>query len=171
MPSVVLRKAQQSDLPMLDRLFQLYLHDFDTYLKIGVGDDGRYALDFSMEDELDKPGFWNMLAYADGKLAGFAMWNDQTVFKKSGRYVLEFFVVRGLRAQGVGRQMAYQMFDTYRGYWEVVQIAPNKPATAFWKHILDDYLDTGQYEETETFEGEDKHFIWQMFDSSATSRV
>lgn len=162
--NVELKRATRRDHNIVDNLFQLYMHDFDTYLREGVGLDGRYSLDFDLKTELKRDGFWTYLAYADEQLAGFAMWSDQTVFSSPGRYVLEFFVVRGLRRQGVGKAMAHRMFDLYEGYWEVVQIAPNTEAITFWKRTIEAYIGT-EYEETETHE-RGKHYIWQMFDNS-----
>lgn len=162
--NIRLSQASKRDHKTVDRLFQLYLHDFDSYLKQGVQPDGRYALDFDLKAELNKPGFWTHLAFADDNLVGFTMIRDYTVFQQPGRYVLEFFVVRGWRRQGIGKQMAHRLFDLYSGYWEVVQIAPNKPAIAFWKKSIEAYVGSN-YQETETHE-DNKHYIWQMFDSS-----
>ncbi len=161
---LIFQRATISDFRTVDNLFQLYLHDFDTHLKKGVNENGRYVLDFDIKTELRRKDSWTYLGYVDHQLVGFAMWNDQTVFLSPGRYVLEFFVVRGWRGQGIGKAMAHRMFDTYAGYWEVVQIKQNKPAIAFWRRVIEAYIGDG-FEETETHE-RDKHYQWQMFNSN-----
>ena len=51
----------------------------------------------------------------------------------------EFFVLRKFRGQGVGERIARQLFDRFRGRWEVMQLVRNAPAVAFWRRVIDRY--------------------------------
>tara|TARA_Y100000588_G_C13870265_1_gene760018 strand:- start:192 stop:503 length:312 start_codon:yes stop_codon:yes gene_type:complete len=58
----------------------------------------------------------------------------------------EFFILRHFRRKGVARAVARELFDRFRGRWEVEQLPLNAPAQAFWQQVVDEYTG-GQYEE------------------------
>jgi predicted acetyltransferase len=47
------------------------------------------------------------------------------------------------RQRGVGRKIAFQLFDRFHGVWKIAQ---NTPAQAFWRKIISEYTN-GNYEE------------------------
>lgn len=62
----------------------------------------------------------------DGRLAGFALLRRGTCFPErdvlsddSGMMITEFFVMRKYRRQGIGKQVARELFECYPGRWEV----------------------------------------------------
>jgi predicted acetyltransferase len=73
-------------------------------------------------------------------------------------------VLRCFRRKGVGRAMAFQVFETYRGFWQIGAIEPNLPAQNFWRVTVSAYT-AGRYQESITDE-HDEVIIWQTFDSS-----
>ncbi len=165
MPDIQLQPAMHSEQPILNALMQLYLHDFSSFDGAKVDERGlfHYGSDLS---EYWTPGHWPYLARVDGQLAGFALVDDRIEHRRGpGRMVVEFFVLRSHRRQGIGRTMARAMFDAYRGYWEVAEIKANTPAQAFWRRVIDEYT-AGRYREFETVEGE-RRIVWQVFDSAA----
>jgi predicted acetyltransferase len=58
----------------------------------------------------------------------------------------EFFVMKKYRQRGVGRKIAYQLFDRFHGVWKIAQIEENMPAQAFWRKVISEYTN-GNYEE------------------------
>ncbi|MGF1504285.1 MAG: GNAT family N-acetyltransferase [Anaerolineae bacterium] len=150
---------------MLDRLMQLYLHDFDEYLSEGVDESGRFALDFELRRYVMEPGFWAYLCWVDDRLGGFSLISERVEHRTGpGRFVDEFFVLRTYRHQGVGRRLAHLTFDTFAGYWEVVALEPNQPAVAFWQTVIADYTQ-GAYE-TFTIVEDGMGLVWYTFDSA-----
>ncbi len=168
MPDVTLIPLRRDDLPTLENLLQLYLYDFSPYLcddpDEQIGEDGRYNPGFNTARYAGRHGYWGYLARVDGRLAGFSLVSDRVRYRPIGRHVDEFFVLRCYRRRGVGRAMAFQTFDTYRGYWEITEIAPNLPAIAFWQTVIDSYTG-GRFRDFTEVWGEQVHPI-QTFDSS-----
>lgn len=129
-----------SDAPVFDNLLQLYIHDFSEFMDLEVGADGRFA-------GMDVTRFWReplrhpFLIRVDGHLAGFLIVDAQSrLWPGEPAYdVAEFFVLRKYRRLKVGTRAAAQMFDRFRGRWEVRQRARNTAATAFWRRAVGDY--------------------------------
>lgn len=150
MKNAQLTLARPDQLDTLNNLLQLYLYDFSEFLgagRMGLDETGRFDPGEPLDCYFNQPNHWAYLARVDGRLGGFVLVNDQVELRQGpGRNIDEFFVLRVYRRQGVGRALAFQAFDTYRGYWEVAQIHPNKPAQAFWRKVIGEYT-TGRYAE------------------------
>jgi predicted acetyltransferase len=66
--------------------------------------------------------------------------------------ISEFFVMRKYRGQGVGDEMARQVFDMFPGRWEL-QVTPNNTrALHFWRRVVNEYT-RGRYREVYLTEG------------------
>jgi predicted acetyltransferase len=166
MTKIELLLAQPDQLPTLRNLWQLYVHDFTEFIDEEVDESGLYANDFDFRRYLERPGFWAYVPRVAGSIAGFVLLSDRLMDRsKKGRVIDEFFVLRRYRRRGVGRSLAFQAFDTYRGLWEIGELGPNTPAQAFWRKVIEEY--TGSRFEESTYE-EDEHMqiILQTFDSS-----
>jgi predicted acetyltransferase len=156
--------------PILDRLLQLYCHDFDEYLHEGIGSDGLFDTGITVEKFFvplwkDRWKHWAYFARLDTKLAGFSLLSDRVEYGEKGRYIEEFFLLRSYRGQGLGKELAFRTFDLYRGYWEIVAIGPNLPAQGFWRAVVEEYS-LGRRREFTIEEGAmTLHF--QTFDSSS----
>jgi predicted acetyltransferase len=144
---IVLLPAAITDQPALINLMQLYRYDFSEVDGGDVNDQGcfdGYALDMYWAGA----GCYPFLIDVDGRLAGFALVNQQSRLHASydGHAVAEFFVMRKYRRQGVGRSIASQMFDHFPGRWEIASIATNVLAHTFWRSTVDRYT-SGHYDE------------------------
>jgi predicted acetyltransferase len=171
MSNVQLIPAKRSEIGVLRHLMQLYLYDFSEYLcddeDEAIGEDGLYDPGFDLQRYWEKPGFWAYLARVEGRLAGFVLVSSRVRHRpKPGRYIDEFFVLRCYRRQGVGRALAFQTFDSFRGYWEITQIGANTSAQAFWRKVIAEYTQ-GRYEEFTTPAPSGPPDVWQVFDSGA----
>ncbi len=87
------------------------------------------------------------LIYADDTPAGFVIVNSGPHFiaPDVDFDVQDFFVLAKFRRRGVGEAAARAIFDRFRGWWEVVQLARNAPAIAFWNGVVGAYTG-GDYE-------------------------
>lgn len=139
------------DLPaasVLARLMQLYAHDFSEFMDVGMNDQGVFATP-DVEQYIGVPGRHPFLVTAFGNLAGFVIVDEKSRFgsQPSPLDVAEFFVLRARRGAGVGRMVAWAIFDRFRGKWEVRQTTANVAATAFWRRVIGQYT-SGAFEET-----------------------
>lgn len=95
----------------------------------------------------------------DGKFAGFVLVNDYCYVQKASgsKSVAEFFVMRKYRRKGVGKSIAFQVFDKFPSKWEVIQHGENIPAQLFWEKVVGEYTG-GRYKKeiarTESWDGQ-----------------
>jgi predicted acetyltransferase len=135
--------ATESELPVVARLLQLYLHDFSELAGPdsphgAVGDDGLFRYDSKFFDihalHPDRP-IW--LARVDKTLAGFVFVHGWSASGEPvDRSIAEFFVMRKYRRGGIGRHLAEMTFRRHPGVWEVPVAIYNKPAQAFWRRVM-----------------------------------
>ena len=164
-PKVQLIPATISHSNALHSLAQFYQYDFTEYLPGDVNDQGQYPY-MDVRRYLTEKDHRAYLARVNGRLGGFVLVKDRPEQRdRPGRYLAEFFVMRPYRRQGIGRLLAFQTFDTYRGYWELAVVGPNIPAQIFWRKVVDEYTQ-GHFEEFTTLDSEEGiTIIWQAFDS------
>ena len=134
--------------PILERLMQLYDHDFSEFERSDVNDNGLY-IDEYLDLYWQEAGRYPFLVRVDGKLAGFVLVRKLPGEASHGEDVhsiAEFFVMRKYRGAGVGRAVAWQVFDRFPGEWRVEEMAVNLPAQAFWRKVIGEYS-AGSYVE------------------------
>lgn len=114
---------------LLANLLELYIHDFSEFVDIYVGEDGRFGYAHLPEYWSD-PGRKAFLVRFGGKWAGFAL-----LLKVENNVwdMAEFFVMRRYRRQGVGTEIAEQVWRGCPGLWQIRVRAENAGARKFWK--------------------------------------
>lgn len=147
MVRITVRSATRSDKSLLRRLMELYLYDFSEFTEEDVNEHGLYGYEY-----LDH--YWTQterhpfLIYVDDQTAGFAL--VRTLRLETGEVihsVAEFFIMRKYRGQGVGREVAYRLFDRFPGRWRVGQRRANRGAQIFWRKVIGEYTG-GEFEES-----------------------
>jgi predicted acetyltransferase len=140
--SVTASEAPAAQRPLLDRLMQLYLHDFSEFAPIvsphgEVDAEGRFAYPW-LESYWQDSGGIPLLIRADDHLAGFALLNQWSALELPLDHgVAEFFVLRKYRRARVGTRAALFIFRRYPGRWEVPVAWYNPPALAFWRGVAE----------------------------------
>jgi predicted acetyltransferase len=145
--NVSVRPAGIDERPALENLLQFYIYDFSEIVGGDVGNDGRYkerSLAPYWEDAWRHP----FLIRADEKLAGFALIHQRSRITGDASTwdLAEFFVMRRYRRHGIGSLVAMRLFEMHRGNWEIRQRNENGIATAFWRHVVDEFTG-GKFEE------------------------
>lgn len=143
--NVKLVRAARSDESTLKNLLHLYVHDFSEFLGMKPSDEGLFSYPAL-------PLYWTEAGRAayfvrsEGSLVGFALVSkgsmvsgDPAVFD-----LAEFFVVRGVRRQGIGRAAAHELFHSLPGKWEVRVAEFNIAAQHFWRNAIEKYAE-GRY--------------------------
>ncbi len=145
---VQITEASVEQKPILDQLMQLYMHDFSEYTDEDVDQNGIFTYHF-FDEYWNESGRYPFLVHCDGKLAGFVLVNAHTFVLEqgAGKSIAEFFVMRKYRRKGVGRQVAFYIFDRFPGRWEIRQNAPNVAGQQFWRTIIAEYTQ-GKFSET-----------------------
>lgn len=73
------------------------------------------------------------------KLLGFVMVNEYVQLCDNGHSIAEFLVIPKYRRKGIGKKIAFQVFDKYLGNWEVKPSYNSQKAYLFWKKTIGDY--------------------------------
>ena len=138
--AVELEEAHEAEVPVLDRLLQLYLYDFSEIEGLPVDAAGRYSQVSPMSTWM-KPGHRAFLVRVDRELAGVVLVKPATDDAPGApsRILDEFFIMRKFRRRRIGRAVARRVFDLLPGRWCLNQTPHNYPAQAFWRSVLAEY--------------------------------
>lgn len=149
--------AENGDKLILRNLMQLYLHEFSAYDQADVNRSGLYEYKH-LDRYWIEPNRRPFIIRVKGQLAGFVLISKYAdpIYSEQRWSVAEFFVLKKYRRKKVGTQVAVQIFDMFRGKWQVAQIENNLPAQSFWRVVIGEYT-RGAYEEIvvkkESFQG------------------
>ncbi len=75
----------------------------------------------------------------------------------------DFFILGKFQGQGIGRQVAHQLWNMYLGLWQVAVIPENKPAIEFWKKTIEDYTADNYQVENKTVDCNVEQFVRLIF--------
>ena len=122
---------------ILANLLELYAHDFSEFYPIDLGPDGRFGYG-------NLPLYWSntnwhpFLVRLDGMLAGFVLVKQGSEVSGDGAIydMVEFFVVRGYRRQGIGSDVAADIWRRFPGRWEIRVMEANRGALPFWERSI-----------------------------------
>jgi predicted acetyltransferase len=133
---------------VLANLAQLYQYDFSEFEQGGVLNKAGLFPYVNLEPYWTEPDRHVFLAQVGGHWAGFVLLSKHSYLEPDSdtTEISEFFVMRKYRGQGVGDEMARQVFDMFPGRWEL-QVTPNNThALHFWRRVVNDYTG-GRYRE------------------------
>jgi predicted acetyltransferase len=154
---IVIRKAELKDKEILKNLMQFYFYDFSEFIDAHPQNNGLFGDYPYLDNYWEEEDRYPYLVELEGKLAGFSLVRVEKTPEKSHYSIAEFFILKKYRRTGLGKTVAFKMFDLHKGNWEVSQIEKNKPAQAFWRKIIHEYC-VGQF-----FEREEEGTVIQEF--------
>jgi predicted acetyltransferase len=129
--AVTLTRIGAGELPVVERLWQLYSHDMSQFRGTYPDEAGlfRWGRLPSYLDTADRCGY---LVRRDGSPAGFAFVRGL----QSGPLVMgDFFVVRAARRTGVGGTAAHWVLTHHPGEWQIPFQEENPGAARFWREV------------------------------------
>lgn len=137
--NVELKPVLSEEKNILDNLLEKYNYEFSQYDGIPFGPDGLFRywpLDAYWTEEHRAAYF----ILADGALAGFVLINSHPEADCPLDWaVAEFFVAYPYRRKGVGSAAMAQVFQRYKGRWQIKFHTKNLPSVAFWNGIARRY--------------------------------
>lgn len=133
--NVQLKRVRPEEKDILNNLMEKYLYEFSQYDLIAFDENGLFDdpyLDFYFTDPARHPFF----IYADGRLAGLALINKHAECPAPLDWaVAEFFVAYPYRRQGVGAAAMKELFQNFKGVWQIKYHPKNAGSEIFWKRI------------------------------------
>ena len=142
-----LLEAKEKDKNVIYNLMQLYTYELSFFednttnfelLENGLFKMNKY-IDLYWKEEERHP----YILKCDGKIAGFVL---ERFNEEGNNEIAEFFVLNKYREYGVGTFMANEMFNKYKGKWEIRTLLKNKRAQDFWRRVIKN-ASNGIYEE------------------------
>lgn len=138
-------------------LYPLYLHDLSEFDAAAPNEHGvlEPAPVRTLQEQMQGHKGWletpnslfPFLIRADGIPAGFDLIATHPHIPKHIDYLVhEFFLLHAFRGKGVGEQAAAQVFDRFRGKWEIYAMPNNPRAQGFWRKAIVGYTGS-QYQE------------------------
>jgi predicted acetyltransferase len=139
--AVALEVATPATAPLLSNLLELYMHDLSEVFPIEVGADGRFGYDRLPFYFSEREKRFPFLIRSGEQPAGFALVTRGSPVTDDPEHldVAEFFVLRGHRRTGIGRQAAFLLWNRLRGQWVVRVSEANRAGLPFWRAAVQQY--------------------------------
>ena len=129
-------KKEEKD--KLYKLLQYALYDGSNYIDNELNNECTFTYDWFENYFTDK----DRSAYfikSDGKYIGMVMVNENLKFNTKGKCISEFLIMPKYRRNHIGKRVAYDIFEKFKGDWEVQPMENNPIAYSFWKSIISEY--------------------------------
>jgi len=140
-------EVKENEKQIILNLMQLYTYELsffeDETTNFQLLDTGLYAISKYIELYWQEENRHPYLLKYNGKLAGFVL---ERFNEENFNEIAEFFVINKYRKMGAGTFMAKEMFNRYKGRWEIRTLLKNKKAQEFWKKVVKE-VSNGKYEE------------------------
>jgi len=142
--AIAIRKATAEDVPVLLALIRGLAAYENAEDKVQADEATLRSEGFG-----ERPAFEAILAFADGRPAGFALYfhNFSTWVGRRGLYVEDLYVEEWARGQGLGERLLAELAATAvaRGCRRLdLSVLHHNPARAFYEHVglrhLDEWL-------------------------------
>ena len=132
---------------VIQNLMQFYIYDFSEYLKYDVEENGFFSPYPNLDEywEKDTNKFPYLIKESD-KYVGFVLVKIMNSNARNYFSIAEFFILKKYRLKGIGKAVAFGIFNLHKGGWEVFQKESNKPAQIFWNKVISSYT-KGQFKE------------------------
>ncbi len=160
---IELVEVKESEKSVLRQMIELYEYDMSLYTGQELNDFGYFGysyLDHYWTEENRFPYFIR----CNDVLCGFVLVNDYCyqLKNKDAKAIAEFFIMKKYRRSGIGRNIAFQIFDRFPGPWEVIQIPGNDISYDFWEDVIRQYT-SGEYKKSiiDTTQGKRQVIIFQ----------
>jgi predicted acetyltransferase len=162
--NVEILPAQIADKSIVRQMMELFRYDLSESEGTDLNEHGYFGYPYLNHywTESDRHPF---LVRVDDNLTGFVLVNQYTYLPGNQYSIAEFFILRKYRKRGIGRQVAFHIFNLFQGRWETYQSDANIVGQQFWRSIIGEYTQ-GNYAET-IVEGQERRGIVQCFDNTA----
>lgn len=153
----MLEQIEKSNQNFFEVLAQDYEEEFSSITGKQKNQNGKYQID--VDWMYPNIGY----LWKEGQtFAGFCILNHVDEYLDVG----EFYVDPSYRRLGIGTKMAFELFSTHRGCWQVRQLLKATLAQNFWRKVIFSYTN-GHYEEVRIDDPKWGEVICQRFSSSS----
>lgn len=130
-------KAEEKGL--LWNINQKYLYEMTNFYPDEMDENGVLHYGYFDEYFIDKKRK-AFFIYNDDKMVGFFMIHPYSVINGNPDYTMaEFTIFPSYRKNHFATEVVSEIFDSYRGEWEIKFNEKNKPAKALWTKVSAPY--------------------------------
>ena len=145
-----LQEVKEQDKEVIYNLMQLYTYELsffeDETTDFKLLDSGLYVMSKYVEMYWTSDKRHPYILKCDNELAGFVL----ARYNEDGKNeIAEFFVLNKYRRSGAGKFMANEMFELYKGPWEVRTLLKNERAQNFWRNVIREFSNNNFEEKLE----------------------
>lgn len=141
--------------PIFDVFEQDYESEFSAITKKEPDDKGRFTIDADWKSPNN-----GLFLFLGEKPAGFAIRGEI----EGSSDIAEFYILPCYRKKGLGKRLAFAIFDSVPGPWQVRQIPTATNAIHFWRIVIQEYTH-GNYVEDQINDPHWGLLIRQCFES------
>ena len=129
--------ATIADYQVVQNMARFYVYDRTSYMGWSCQEDGMFeCIDFKHYFEhADKKAF---IIRVGNELAGFVLLDKEYLIEPIDWNMGEFFILARFQSQGIGSQVAKEIFQQFPGAWSVACMPENIKATKFWHKVIND---------------------------------
>ncbi len=135
-----IQEVKEQDKEVIYNLMQLYTYELsffeDETTDFKLLDSGLYVMSKYVEMYWTSDKRHPYILKCDNELAGFVLARYNEYGKNE---IAEFFVLNKYRRSGAGKFMASEMFELYKGPWEVRTLLKNERAQNFWRNVIREF--------------------------------
>ncbi len=141
-----------ADYPTVQNMARFYVYDLSRECGLLSGNwilpaNGLYE-SFDLKNYFLEPTRKAFLVKVAGELAGFVLLNQAGTISETHWNIGEFFILAKFQKQGIGTEIARQIWETHPNIWEVSVHPDNKSAISFWSKVINAYTGGNYQQET-----------------------
>src|SRR5262249_52758732 len=145
--NIQLIEATSKDYLTVQNMAQFYVYDASRECGFALSENGLYEPK-NYKRYFEDPTKKAFLLKLTNEIVGFVLLNSVGSDVKTNWKIDQFFILGKFQKQGIGKQIAYKIFDKYSGIMEVSIIPVNKAALLFWRKIIAEYTNQSYICET-----------------------
>ncbi|MBN8827165.1 MAG: GNAT family N-acetyltransferase [Sphingobacteriia bacterium] len=153
--SYLLIPANLDSYELIQNMARFYVYDISRYCGFLPGwelpTNGLYEC-FDLKNYLTDSDRYAFIIKINNEKAGFILLNKIGSTSEVDWNIGEFFILAKFQGLGIGKKIAFEIFNKFKGKWEVAVIPENKPALQFWRKIIFDYTNNNFSESRKTVE-------------------
>ena len=112
--------VKQDEKEKLYKLLQYALYDGSQYIDNDINED--FIFEYRWFDNYFTDNDRNAYFIKSGNAyVGMVMVNENLKFNKDGKCIAEFLIMPRFRRNHIGKKVAYEIFEKFKGDWEVHQ--------------------------------------------------
>lgn len=149
---IYLDKVKEDKKEVLYRLLEYSLYEESANDLNEMNEDGifeyKYFNNYFTDNDRDA---YFIREKETNKLLGFVMINSYLQVFDHGHSIAEYMVIPKYRKNHIGKKVAFELFNKYKGNWEVSPSYNSVNAMFFWNKIIKEYTNGNYRFEKESF--------------------